>query len=75
MSLSSTIIFLKEVSAVIPDRKITCIIGPSGCGKSTLLKSLNRLLDTNEEVHISGSVLVDGGRIVCSGSRDYTYTA
>ena len=51
---------LKEVSAVIPDRKITCIIGPSGCGKSTLLKSLNRLLDTNEEVHISGSVLVDG---------------
>ena len=35
---------LKEVSAVIPDRKITCIIGPSGCGKSTLLKSLNRLL-------------------------------
>ena len=57
---------LKEVSAV-PDRKITCIIGPSGCGKSTLLKSLNRLLDTNEEVHISGSVLVDGEELYAPG--------
>ena len=56
---------LKEVSAVIPDR--TCIIGPSGCGKSTLLKSLNRLLDTNEEVHISGSVLVDGEELYAPG--------
>ena len=55
---------LKEVSAVIPDRKIT---GPSGCGKSTLLKSLNRLLDTNEEVHISGSVLVDGEELYAPG--------
>lgn len=51
---------LKNVSAVIPDHKITCIIGPSGCGKSTLLKSLNRLLDTNEGVKVSGKVLVDG---------------
>ena len=48
-------------------RKITCIIGPSGCGKSTLLKSLNRLLDTNEEVHISGSVLVDGEELYAPG--------
>ena len=44
---------LKNVSTEIPDRKITCIIGPSGCGKSTLLKSLNRLLDNNEDVKIS----------------------
>ena len=51
---------LKNVSVEIPDRKITCIIGPSGCGKSTLLKSLNRLLDHNEDVKVSGSVLVDG---------------
>lgn len=51
---------LKDVSVEIPDRKITCIIGPSGCGKSTLLKSLNRLLDNNEDVKVTGSVLVDG---------------
>lgn len=50
---------LKDVSAEIPDRKITCIIGPSGCGKSTLLKSLNRLLENTEGVEVTGKVLVD----------------
>jgi phosphate transport system ATP-binding protein len=50
---------LKNISVEIPDHRITAIIGPSGCGKSTLLRCFNRLLDTNEEVRISGSVLVD----------------
>jgi phosphate transport system ATP-binding protein len=50
---------LKNISVEIPDHRITAIIGPSGCGKSTLLKCFNRLLDTNEEVRVSGSVLVD----------------
>lgn len=58
---------LKDVSVTIPDKKITCIIGPSGCGKSTLLKSLNRLLDMNEQVHISGKVLVDGEEVYGPG--------
>lgn len=58
---------LKNVSVEIPDRKITCIIGPSGCGKSTLLKSLNRLLDTNEEVKITGQVIVDGEELYSPG--------
>ena len=58
---------LKDVSVEIPDRKITCIIGPSGCGKSTLLKSLNRLLDTNEEVKITGQVIVDGEELYSPG--------
>ena len=58
---------LKDVSTEIPDRKITCIIGPSGCGKSTLLKSLNRLLDNNEDVKISGKVLVDGEELYAPG--------
>lgn len=58
---------LKDVSATIPDRKITCIIGPSGCGKSTLLKSLNRLLDTTEGVQVSGKVLVDGEELYAPG--------
>ncbi len=57
---------LKNVSAEIPDRKITCIIGPSGCGKSTLLKSLNRLLDNNEGVNVTGKVLVDGEYLYAS---------
>ncbi len=60
-------LILKDVSATIPDRKITCIIGPSGCGKSTLLKSLNRLLDYTEGVKVAGKVLVDGEELYAPG--------
>lgn len=51
---------LKDISVDIPLRQLTAIIGPSGCGKSTLLKSLNRLLDVNEQVRVTGQVLIDG---------------
>ncbi|OAV72969.1 Phosphate import ATP-binding protein PstB 3 [Bacteroidales bacterium Barb6] len=51
---------LKDVNLEIPDNKITCIIGPSGCGKSTLLKTINRLIDDNENVQVKGQILVDG---------------
>jgi phosphate transport system ATP-binding protein len=51
---------LRDITVDIPDRQITAIIGPSGCGKSTLLKCFNRLIDTNDEVRVSGTVLVDG---------------
>lgn len=50
---------LKNISLNIPLRQITAIIGPSGCGKSTLLKSLNRLLDLNEQVRVSGEIWLD----------------
>ncbi len=50
---------LKDINLDIPIHQITAIIGPSGCGKSTLLKSLNRLLDLNEKVRITGQVLLD----------------
>ena len=51
---------LQDVTVNIPDKQITVIIGPSGCGKTTLLKSLNRLLDLNEDVKVTGDVLIDG---------------
>jgi phosphate transport system ATP-binding protein len=54
---------LKDITLDIPLKKITAIIGPSGCGKSTLLKSLNRLLDLNESVRVSGEVWLDGVNI------------
>lgn len=54
---------LADVSIDLPRNKITAIIGPSGCGKSTLLRVFNRLLDLNEDVRISGRVLVDGADI------------
>jgi phosphate transport system ATP-binding protein len=58
---------LKDISVVFPPRKITAIIGPSGCGKSTLLKSLNRLLELNEAVRVTGRVLLDGEDIYAPG--------
>jgi len=58
---------LKNISADIPPRQITAVIGPSGCGKSTLLKSLNRLLELNEQVRVEGQVLLDGEDIYAAG--------
>lgn len=54
---------LKAITVDIPIKKITAIIGPSGCGKSTLLKSLNRLLEVDESVRVTGEVLLDGADI------------
>lgn len=51
---------LKKINLNIPLHQITAVIGPSGCGKSTLLKSLNRLLDLNEQVRVDGQVVLRG---------------
>jgi phosphate transport system ATP-binding protein len=55
---------LKNISISIPDKKITAIIGPSGCGKTTLLKSINRLIDCNEQVRYNGRILIDDENIL-----------
>jgi phosphate transport system ATP-binding protein len=55
---------VKNVSMDIPDSRITAIIGPSGCGKTTLLKSINRLIDMNDNVQVAGAVLIDGENIL-----------
>jgi phosphate transport system ATP-binding protein len=54
---------LKDINVDLPLQQITAIIGPSGCGKSTLLKSLNRLLELNEQVRVEGEVLLDGANV------------
>jgi phosphate transport system ATP-binding protein len=54
---------LKNINIDIPNRGITSFIGPSGCGKTTLLKTLNRLLDRQKGVAVTGAVLVDGVNI------------
>jgi len=54
---------LKDVNIRIEERMITALIGPSGCGKSTLLRTLNRMNDGIEGIHVEGEVLIDGKNI------------
>jgi len=39
---------------------ILALLGPSGAGKTTLLRSLNRLIDLDERLEVSGSIRIDG---------------
>lgn len=55
---------LKGVDIHIPQNKVTCVIGPSGCGKSTLMRTLNRLIDSTENLKVSGSIMLGGTDIV-----------
>lgn len=59
---------LKDIQVDIPKMGITAIIGPSGCGKTTLLRSLNRLLEEDPTVHITGKVLIGGKNIYDSAA-------
>ncbi|MBR1926232.1 MAG: phosphate ABC transporter ATP-binding protein [Bacteroidales bacterium] len=61
---------LRDVNLTFPERKITCIVGPSGCGKSTLLKSLNRLIDTTDDVRTSGEISLAGKDILHAKEAD-----
>ena len=54
---------LHDISVAVPDKQITAIIGPSGCGKTTLLKSINRLLELNSTVQVTGDVWIDSRNI------------
>ena len=58
---------LSDINITIDDGEFVFLVGPSGAGKSTLLKSLNRLLDDNEQVKITGKVLVDGEELYAPG--------
>ncbi len=51
---------LKDISMVIPEKRVTAFIGPSGCGKSTLLRCFNRMNDLISTVNISGSITLHG---------------
>ncbi|MGE5611826.1 MAG: phosphate ABC transporter ATP-binding protein PstB [Bacillota bacterium] len=51
---------LHDINMKIPAGKVTALIGPSGCGKSTLLRSINRLNDLIDHVHIAGNIYLSG---------------
>jgi phospholipid/cholesterol/gamma-HCH transport system ATP-binding protein len=58
-------VILDDVSFVVPDKSITCIMGVSGTGKTTLLRLIAGLLKPN-----SGEILVDGHDIVPMNERE-----
>ncbi|MGD2165105.1 MAG: phosphate ABC transporter ATP-binding protein [Anaerolineae bacterium] len=58
---------LKNLSVDIPANQVTGIIGPSGCGKTTFLKSINRLIDLDDETRVSGEIDVEGIRVLGPG--------
>jgi len=51
---------LFDVNLVCKEKTVTALIGPSGCGKSSFLRCINRMNDTIENCHITGSILLDG---------------
>lgn len=55
---------LRDVNIQIPEKCVTVILGPSGCGKTTLMKTLNRLVDLQQNVKMSGSIILDGDDIL-----------
>lgn len=55
---------LKDISVRFPPRSATALLGASGCGKSTLLKSINRLHEQEKDVHVTGSIKLDGEELL-----------
>lgn len=51
---------LKNVSMDIEANQILSIIGPANSGKTTFLRTINRLNDYEDNIAISGNVLIDG---------------
>lgn len=48
---------LKNINIEMFEKQVTAIIGPSGCGKSTYIKTLNRMVEMNPLVRITGEIL------------------
>lgn len=59
---------LYDVSLAVPKNYVVALIGPSGCGKSTFLRTLNRMNDLIDGVHIDGEIKLDGKSIYEEGT-------
>jgi phosphate transport system ATP-binding protein len=54
---------LTDINMEQKENEVTAIIGPSGCGKSTYIKTLNRMVEMNPEVKVSGKIFYRGNNI------------
>ncbi|MEK7390141.1 MAG: phosphate ABC transporter ATP-binding protein [Elusimicrobiota bacterium] len=61
---------LRSVSLEVSRGEILGIIGPAGSGKTTLLRALNRLLDLDEGLVVSGDIRLNGLSILDKGADE-----
>jgi phosphate transport system ATP-binding protein len=62
---------INGLSLDIFQNEVLAIIGPANSGKSSLLRCLNRMTDFNDEVRVSGDILLDGESIFAD--KDSTF--
>ena len=55
---------LKDINLTIPANAVTVLFGPAGGGKSTLLRTMNRLNDLADVVHLTGEIWIDEENIL-----------
>lgn len=58
---------LRPSSLNISEYSITACVGPSGSGKTSFLLSLNRLLELEPKVKVTGDILFNGSSIFAAG--------
>ncbi len=56
-------IILDRIDLEVYTNKVNTIVGPSGGGKSTLLRTINRLVDLDPKMNVSGEIIFDGKNI------------
>ena len=52
-------VLLNDIALDVAQNEILAIIGPAGSGKTTFLRCLNRLTDLEDNLHVSGEILLD----------------
>jgi len=55
---------LRDINVSIPEKKVVCVIGPSGSGKTMFLRCFNRFIELNEDLAVSGRIMLDGLNIL-----------
>lgn len=63
---------LKNVTAVIPERSVSCVMGPNASGKTTLLKAIAQLVDYKGIIEFDGR---DARKIVKTLRRVLAYVS
>jgi phosphate transport system ATP-binding protein len=53
-------VVLNSVSLDVMEGEILAVIGPAGAGKTTLLQCINRMSDMIPDMHVEGTIRIDG---------------